>query len=493
MVNSKANSELASASAKPSLGRHWQWLTAGLTAGLTVGLTVGLPAELNRFRNDRGGVIAIIFALALIPILMAGGAAVDLSRAYIVKQRLGIALDAAGLAVGSARGLTDAQLQTLMLDYFNANYPAAEIGVTATPVMTIVDDVINITATADMDTTLMRIAQIDSITVAAETTIIRETKGLEVVLVLDNTGSMSGSKLASLKSASETFIDILFGSESTPALLKVGIVPFTGAVNVGTDATFRDTYTTVNPADAAYNPDHWRGCVEARAYPYDVTDASQLSPAAGGGKWERYLWPDSAPGSFANRWSSLNGSQTNWPYYGPNKSCPVELLPLTNVKQDILDKINEMIANGITHVNTGAIWGWRVLSPSQPYTNGTAYDDPDYNKAIVIMTDGENTISSSSYGYSAYGSLSDGNLGTTNRFAAEDELDNRLSQVCTNIKATGILVYTITFQVSSSTIQNLMRNCATDSGKYFNSPSSAALEATFRSIGAELSNLRIGG
>ncbi len=455
------------------LARPWRWLAAAV----------------SDFAVDRRGVVAIFFVLALIPIVAAGGAAVDLSRAYIVKQRLGIALDAAALAVGSARGLSDEDLNDLMLSYFNANYPVDEIGVTATPVLTIEDSEITLTATADIDTTLMRIAQIDSITVAASTTIIRETKGLDVVLVLDNTGSMSGSKLTSLKDASETFVGILFGDETEPELLKVGVVPFTGSVNVGTDSTFRDTYTTVNPADANYDPDQWRGCVEARAYPYDTTDDSQLDPGAGGGKWERYLWPNHY---YRNRWSRLNNSQSNYPYYGPNKQCPVELLPLTNVKQNILDKIDDMIANGVTHVNLGAVWGWRVLSPGGPYTNGAAYDDEEFNKAIVIMTDGANYISSSSGNYSGYGFLSEGNLGTTSRSAAEDELDDRLSEVCTNIKATGILVYTITFQVSSSTIRNLMRSCATDSNKYFSSPSGAELERAFRAIGAELSNLRIG-
>jgi Flp pilus assembly protein TadG len=461
----------------------------GMMANLA-GLWRRFSAPLNRFAGDRKGVIAVFFALALIPMLMAGGAAIDISRAYIVKQRLGAALDAAALAVGSATGLSDADLNTLMLSYFNANYPAAEIGVAATPVLTIVDSTITITATADVDTLLLRIAQVDSITVAATTTIIRETTGLEVVLVLDNTGSMSGTKLRSLKDASETFIDILFGDETEPELLKVGIVPFTGAVNVGTDTIFRDTYTTVTPVDSEYAPDRWRGCVTARAQPYDTTDDSQLDPPLGGGKWRRYLWPEHV---FRNRWSRLRSNLSNHAFFGPNKQCPVQLLPLTNAKQDILDKINDMIANGVTHINLGAVWGWRVLSPGEPYTNGVAFDNEEYNKAIVIMTDGANFISSRTGDYSGYGPLSAGSLGTTSRSAAENELDRRLSVVCTNIKATGILVYTITFQVNSTSIQNLMRGCASDSSKYFNSPSGAELESAFRAIGAELSNLRIGG
>ena len=108
------------------------------------------------------------------------------------------------------------------------------------------------------------------------------------------------------------------------------------------------------------------------------------------------------------------------------------------------------------------------------------------------MTDGSNFISNAFGQYSGYGRLAEGKLGTTNRFRAQNELDNRLTDVCTKIKAKGVLVYTIVFQLFSRSIQNLMRNCATDNGKFYNSPSGADLESAFRAIGSELSNLRIG-
>jgi len=133
-----------------------------------------------------------------------------------------------------------------------------------------------------------------------------------------------------------------------------------------------------------------------------------------------------------------------------------------------------------------------VISPSEPYTAGVAYDNDKYNKAIIIMTDGSNFISNAFGQYSGYGRLAEGKLGTTNRFRAQNELDNRLTDVCTKIKAKGVLVYTIVFQLFSRSIQNLMRNCATDNGKFYNSPSGADLESAFRAIGSELSNLRIG-
>lgn len=58
-----------------------------------------LLREIVRFRNDRSGNVAVIFTLALLPILSAMGVAVDYSRATQVRSKLQSAIDAA--SVGS--------------------------------------------------------------------------------------------------------------------------------------------------------------------------------------------------------------------------------------------------------------------------------------------------------------------------------------------------------------------------------------------------------
>ena len=87
--------------------------------------------------------------------------------------------------------------------------------------------------------------------------------------------------------------------------------------------------------------------------------------------------------------------------------------------------------------------------------------------------------------------LEDERIFTTNSTTAGNRLDQRLAEICTNMKTLGIIVYTITLGLYDGATQSLYRTCATDPGKYFNSPSSAELQAAFRAIGAELSNLRI--
>lgn len=200
---------------------------------------------------------------------------------------------------------------------------------------------------------------------------------------------------------------------------------------------------------------------------------------------------------------------------GPNLGCGPAITSLTAEKTKVLDAIDEMQPwhRGGTHANLGLAWGWRVISPrwqglwggDTPDTLPMAYDAPLMDKVAIVLTDGENVYydwpgglpgrplsgSFPDTDYSAYGRLSEGRLGTTNQAAAVVEINNRMSRLCQNMKDEGIVIYAITFQLNDVATQNLMRNCATDPEKYYNSPSNDELRATFVAIGNELTNLRI--
>jgi Flp pilus assembly protein TadG len=442
-------------------------------------------AEARAFLSAEGGVAALIFALSLLPFALAAGAAVDMGRAYVVRSRLAYALDAAGLAVGSAPTTDADALQTILEDYFEANYPEERMGVPAVPVMELVGNEIHLSVSATLPTTLMNVIGIHELEVATSAVIVKETKGLEVAMVLDVTGSMLGSKLAALQNASHDFLDILFGEEEVNDKLKIGIVPFAAAVNIGTSMA---GYVKDNPGSPnRFGTQGWRGCVEARAYPYDVEDSYVASNSAANGRWRAYAWP---PHSTQNNWPAITSTK------GPNKGCHVEKIqPLTSVKATLEGVIDSLVAEGNTNVPQGTVWGWYVLSPEEPFTEGGPYDDEEFSKAIVIMTDGENTISTTTGTYSAYGTVTQATtkLGCSSQSCKEDEMNDRFIEVCDNIKAENILVYTIGFDLSpGSTALALLEDCASDPSKFFDSPTEEALQAAFHQIGTELSNLRIG-
>lgn len=197
-------------------------------------------AALGYLARDTRGNVAMFFALALVPILLATGTAVDLGRAYIVKTRMESALDSAALAVGSAADGAD--LTVIAQQFFDANYPPSEMGTPSPVVVTVADsgNTITVTTTAVVQTTFMQIAHIDSLDVNATSQAKRSVSGLMVAMVLDNTGSMwSGGNIGALRTAAGDLLTILWGGQPTDSpnpYLKVSLVPFVAGVNPGPSA-----------------------------------------------------------------------------------------------------------------------------------------------------------------------------------------------------------------------------------------------------------------
>ena len=66
--------------------------------------------------------------------------------------------------------------------------------------------------------------------VAAGARIERQTTGMELSLVLDNTGSMWGSKFTAMQAAAYDLVDIIYGDDTTVDNLWVSLVPYTASV-----------------------------------------------------------------------------------------------------------------------------------------------------------------------------------------------------------------------------------------------------------------------
>ncbi len=450
------------------------------------------------FSCEQGSVLPIV-GLAILALIGATGAAIDMGRAQQVQAKLSSSLDAAGLAAGST--MNTAAITPEATKYLNVNFHNY-LGATVTDfdVTTNSDNsVLTLSATATVPTTIMKLLHINSVTVQANSEITRASKGLELVMVLDNTGSMAGTKLTNLKTAATDLINILYGNHTTVENLWVGLVPFSQAVNIGSTRTSWVTAGSFN-----WGTTSWMGCVDARETSNrDVTDDP---PSVA--KFPRYYWPCHTS---YNAWYGTNTNRDNCSTsgtiryksglgtsLGPNKSCSQQVTPLTANKNTIISAINAMQAVGNTHINLGAAWGWRMLSPrwrglwgGEMDTNSLPldYNTVNMNKAAIIMTDGDHTMDNSNH--TAYWYLSDGKLGTTSQSTAEGRLDSRLSQVCTSMKNNNILVYTISFGSVSSSSQTMLRNCASQSDYYFPSPTSNDLQHAFRAIGDSLANLRV--
>ena len=138
----------------------------------------------------------------------------------------------------------------------------------------------------------------------------------------------------------------------------------------------------------------------------------------------------------------------------------------------------------------------RVISPTPPFTEGAAYDNDKTVKAVVLLTDGQNDVGGGAADgfdksfYNAFGFAKNGHLGNTSGSNAEATLDSKTITVCNAIKALGIRLYTIGFQVTSAS-QTVLLNCATEPDYFYNSPTNAQLAGIFQDIAQGLSELRI--
>jgi Flp pilus assembly protein TadG len=669
--------------------------------------------KLASFARDARGNVALLFALSLIPLLIGVGVAVDYGRALIVQERMQEAADAAGLAIGSWVGLSPDAMKTKAQQYFDANYPANTLGTVGALSVTVDGSDIKVNVSGQVPTTFMQLANINTVDVGASATIAVGMGTVEVALVLDNSGSMSGSKISALRTAASDLVDTLFASaqnSSKPDPIKIAVVPFAASVNVGSqyaNANWMDTagagkynayetecYAnggTLNSSgvcsvslsaptvatdnfalfgslkDASGNAATWAGCVEARPAPYDTNDDApggattlfvpMFAPdepdnwtcststceyagsssskrvyngaPSGSQSYNNYLPDAGTPATCAPEFptvSSLNtstdvittsasaapnngmpvefqstgslpgGLSSGTTYYvvsksgktfkvstssggsavnitssgsgtiryalvanwtcqsgdancfgtnmgkseesgfsginvgstptagalckygtptnkatmaaitvsnydaGPNFLCTTKpVLPLSTDKATVKARITEMAAKGMTSIGEGAAWGWRMLSPGAPFTEGRAYGAEENQKVLVLMTDGQNTYTPNStflksqYGRSGF--VARGQLGTTstNSSTLTAAMDTRTLQTCANIKAAGVIVYTVAFQIpgDEAGALTLLQSCATDEDKYFAPNTESELLNAFNAIGKDISMLRI--
>ena len=192
---------------------------------------------LSAFRVAQAGNVAITFAFASLPIIGFVGAAVDYSRANLVKAAMQTALDSTALMLSKeAASDTEDQLKTNATKYFKALFTAEEakdIDVKVT-YSTTGGSNIKVEATAALDAKFVRVLGYETFHLGASSLARWGITRLRVALVLDNTGSMSDDgKMPALKTATHNLLNQLQTAETTPGDVYVSIIPFVKDVNLG--------------------------------------------------------------------------------------------------------------------------------------------------------------------------------------------------------------------------------------------------------------------
>ncbi|SIQ66135.1 Flp pilus assembly protein TadG [Bosea sp. TND4EK4] len=418
---------------------------------------------LARFRDDQRGNVIMIFGLSLVPLMGVIGVAVDYSRASRVRQTLSSAVDSAALmAARDAQTLTDAQLTDRINNWLKANLPA-DVQDQFTGATVAIDRkarTVKIVANGNVPATVAQVLGTTNLPVSTMSQSTWGTNTIELALVLDNTGSMSSNnKMTALKQASKDLVKIMQDATQETDQIRISIVPF--ATQVRIDRSFQNEpwmrYGATRNCKQVWNYQTWQyeqqcetmtkatwakstgGCIQDRDQSYDTNDSY-----------------------------SFGSQDQQYPAYWCAVSSLAEIMPLTSNWSALNSRIDAMTPSGNTNVTIGAVWGWTTLSPNAPFTEAKPYGEPRLKKYMILLTDGDNT---------------------QNRYTSnQSQIDSRTALACTNIKASGIQLYTIRVMDGNAT---LLRNCASSANMYYEVTSASQLSPIFKSIAAEISQVRL--
>lgn len=154
---------------------------------------------LTRLMRDRAGNTLAIVAAALVPLAGMVGGAVDISRGYLAKTRLQQACDAgvlAGRKVMGSSGVLNDSVRNEVRKYVGFNYPSPYLGSTLTPATDVnptlgANDTIQLTISTSVPTVVMSLFRKDTLSITANCTARNDYSNIDIVLVLDTTGSMA--------------------------------------------------------------------------------------------------------------------------------------------------------------------------------------------------------------------------------------------------------------------------------------------------------------
>jgi len=392
----------------------------------------------RRFLKNERGNFALIAALTMLPVSLAAGAAVDYTTALKTRTDLQIALDQAALAAGVEENLEVSERTQLALDSFDAATASMDIDVT--PVFTIDDQTISATLSYDSPTYFGGLygRPTIGIDVAAEIKYSVESAA-EVAMVLDYSGSMGWyNKWSTMRDAAKDLIDIL-GEDGEREDISFALAPFSRLMH----ATLPSEHVVGQPANQT-----WTGCTQDRKWPHNISDDTPQS------------------NNDDTKWGLTPSANNSHCSDHVNRGLTVRTL--SNDHEQVKTWLDGMSPGGNTHISLGLSFGWHLISPNAPFTEGVAYDDDATKKFIVLLTDGAQT--SPAWGPNDKHKVKHG--------------ENNLKDMCKEIKKDDVVIVTIAFDLDDGQTKNRLRNCATNTGYFFEADSNAELASAFQTIAA---------
>ncbi|MBZ8118683.1 hypothetical protein KUD11_08475 [Roseovarius sp. LXJ103] len=346
-------------------------------------------AWLRTFQEDEDGAITAFTLVMIVMMLAAGGLGIDLMRQEMQRAKIQNTLDSAVLAgAGAPFGSSP---KAIVEDYF-AKADMSEYLNEIDDDNVGDDDVVatlnstSVTASADMtmDTYLMKLSGVKTLSVGGASTAMMRVPKLEVALVLDVSGSMgNNNKLTNLQKAAKSFVTTIINS-TDPGDAVISLVPFSWNVAPG-----EGIYTALNVNEVQ----QYSTCLR-----FDESDFDNA-----------FIDPDVYMDQqiYTSVYGGFDNLNQSW------RSCfteeNAEILPYSTSITELHTAIDALTADGNTSGHLGMKWGAALLDPkfdtvvdslqTDELISATleslpaAYTEAEVLKIVVMMGDGQNTVS----------------------------------------------------------------------------------------------------
>ncbi|MEM9797924.1 MAG: pilus assembly protein TadG-related protein [Pseudomonadota bacterium] len=342
--------------------------------------------------DDEEGAATVFGIFTLILMMFAAGVAIDIMRSEVDRSRLQNAIDRSVLAAAQLKQERDSRI--VVEDYLRAA-GIDESSVQIRPIVEIdqstgrpISKTVTVKAVSDVPTFFMNSFGIDDLVQPISTQAIEKELNTEISLVLDVSGSMSGTKTANLKDAAKDFVEDMLKEQ--PELTTISVVSYDSQVNLGSQVASYFPLT---------NEHSLSSCVSFESSDYETLGIPKN--ASGEEEIQRL-------GHFSH-----NGGNSNsrGPISNGERACPKDgqddVLAWSNNTAALKSHIDSIGAAGWTAVGKGVKMGAILLDPSARDELEAMADDglvdevfrgrpvdygtDGFKKFIVVMTDGKNT------------------------------------------------------------------------------------------------------
>lgn len=398
----------------------------------------GIRAGINQFARQDTGSMAVFSVFVFFAMLLVGGLAIDMMRHENERIRMQNTADRSVLAATMLRdNVSNATPYQIVEAYFAAEGLTAQLDGR----IDVVDDPdtgrsVTVVPAATVPSLFMNMIGVDDFSVVTPARATEAVSGgtqIELVMVLDVSGSMNGQgKIGAMRQAAADLAETLL-TNNEDGDVAITMVPYDSWVLP--PPSLLNSFTNVTGTGACNDWSVWNVIT-----------------------------------------NTLNQATTR---RNCNTSQWAQVRPYENSVADATTFLGNLVARGTTSIDLGLRYGAMFFDPSlqpaisdliangevDPVFEGRPYDwdEPNVVRALILLTDGENCCGA------RYG---------------QNQQDQNTLAVCTELKARDILVYTIAFQAPSGGA-SLMQACASSPNHYFNADVSQIM-SVFEGIGSSI-------